>query len=89
MLRLSGLLPVGVENVYVRRKKGVVEVLWVVEVVEIIEIPEVQGPSGPQLLVCGPSGLLLALRASLTSSFGRSGRVTQNLTHMLTCVRSR
>merc|ERR1712110_1328550 len=37
------------------------------------------GPSGPQLLVCGPSGRLLALRASLTSSFapfGRSGRVT-------------
>merc|ERR1711990_967821 len=40
---------------------------------------EVYGPSGPQLLVCGPSGRLLALRASLTSSFapfGRSGRVT-------------
>ena len=37
------------------------------------------GPSGPQLLICSPSGLLLAPRASLTSSFppfGRSGRVT-------------
>ena len=37
------------------------------------------GPSGPDILICGPSGLLLAPRASLTSSFppfGRSGRVT-------------
>ena len=40
----------------------------------------------------GPNFLVAALRASLTSSiapFGRSGRVTQNLTHMLTCVRLR
>ena len=40
----------------------------------------------------GPNFQFEALRASLTSSFapfGRSGRVTQNLTHMLTCVHSR
>ena len=37
----------------------------------------------------GPNFLFAALRAPLTSSigpFGRSGRVTQNLMHMLTCV---
>ena len=35
---MFGLLPVGVENIYVRREKGVVEVVWVVEVVEVIQI---------------------------------------------------